>query len=210
MIAEPVTVLTDYLLAGASAWLGARLWRNRAAQRARAYWSIAFFALALGALLGGTWHGVAPWLSAGASRWLWYATVVAVGAASFAMLAGSAWAACNPALRTFLAAFAAGKFALFAAWMLAHKGFIYVVADSGTTMAAVIVLHGYAALRHADMAARWLLAGVAVSILAALVQASGFALHRHFNHNDLYHVVQIAAMFLLWRGAAALRDRARP
>jgi hypothetical protein len=30
--------------------------------------------------------------------------------------------------------------------------------------------------------------------------ASGIALHPHFNHNDLYHVVQIAAMLLFYRG----------
>jgi hypothetical protein len=34
-------------------------------------------------------------------------------------------------------------------------------------------------------------------------QASGFALHQRFNHNDLYHVLQIAAMFLFYRGVRA-------
>jgi hypothetical protein len=45
-----------------------------------------------------------------------------------------------------------------------------------------------------------MLAGVAVSVLAGLVQASGFALHAHFNHNDLYHVIQTAAMFAFYTG----------
>jgi hypothetical protein len=45
-----------------------------------------------------------------------------------------------------------------------------------------------------------------LSVGAALVQASGFALYRHFNHNDLYHVIQIAAMVLLYRGARRLTD----
>jgi hypothetical protein len=56
----------------------------------------------------------------------------------------------------------------------------------------------------------WILAGVAVCVVAALVQASGFALHRHFNHNDLYHLIQIAAMALLYRGARRLRDATAP
>jgi hypothetical protein len=34
----------------------------------------------------------------------------------------------------------------------------------------------------------------------------GFALHQHFNHNDLYHVIQIAAMVLFYIGAKQLRD----
>ena len=51
-----------------------------------------------------------------------------------------------------------------------------------------------------------MLAAAVVSALAAAVQASGFSLHQHFNHNDLYHVIQIAAMALLYKGARRLRD----
>jgi hypothetical protein len=41
-------------------------------------------------------------------------------------------------------------------------------------------------------------------VAAALVQRSGFALHRHFNHNDLYHVVQMLGTWLLYRGGSEL------
>ena len=51
-----------------------------------------------------------------------------------------------------------------------------------------------------------ILAGVALSIVGALVQASGFTLHEHFNHNDLYHVIQTVAVILLYRGAHRLAD----
>jgi hypothetical protein len=39
------------------------------------------------------------------------------------------------------------------------------------------------------------------------VQASGVTLHRHFNHNDLFHVIQIGATLVFYRGARRLRDR---
>jgi hypothetical protein len=68
------------------------------------------------------------------------------------------------------------------------------------------IAFGVVAALHVWRFSGWILAGVAVSVGAALVQASGFALHRHFNHNDLYHVIQIAAMLLLYRGARELRD----
>jgi hypothetical protein len=83
--------------------------------------------------------------------------------------------------------------------MLAHDEFLFVVLDTGLAFAAVALLHLW-------KLNRWILAGVAVSLAAALVQASGFAPHRHFNHNDLYHVIQIAAMVLLYRGARRLED----
>jgi hypothetical protein len=73
-----------------------------------------------------------------------------------------------------------------------------VIVDTGSALAIVGALHLW---RFNG----WMLAGVGASLAAALVQASGFALHRHFNHNDLYHVVQIAAMLLFYRGLSVER-----
>lgn len=207
MIAEPMTMLTDYVLAGVTAWLGWLLFQARAGQAARSLWALAFAALALGAALGGTFHGFAPLLTEGALRFLWKTTVFAVGIASFGMLAGSAIATTIGALGKLLIAFAAAKLALYSGWMLANDEFIYVIADTGVAMAVVGVLHGWSAIRGHDHASHWMLGALCVSVLAATVQASGFALHRHFNHNDLYHVIQTAAMALFYLGARRLRDR---
>ena len=65
------------------------------------------------------------------------------------------------------------------------------------------LLHAW---RIGERGSRDILIGVGVSIAAAAVQASGFELHRHFNHNDLYHVMQIAAMAAFYRGARKLSD----
>jgi Family of unknown function (DUF6962) len=31
-------------------------------------------------------------------------------------------------------------------------------------------------------------------------------LQRHFNHNDLYHVIQMVGMYVFYKGAILLRD----
>jgi len=49
MIAEPMTLVTDYALAGVTAWLAGSLFRAGEGQRSRALWSLAFAALALAA-----------------------------------------------------------------------------------------------------------------------------------------------------------------
>jgi hypothetical protein len=189
-ISEPMTLATDYLLAGVTAWLAWKLPRTFRAQR---WWAIAFAALALGAFFGGTWHGLLQ------SDLLWKATVLTVGVASFAMLAGSAIATTSGASRNLLLAFAVVKLIVYSVWMLRRDEFIFVVLDTGIAFAAVAALHLW---RFNG----WIQAGVAVSVLAGLVQASGLSLHRHFNHNDLYHVIQIGAMVLLYRGARLLSD----
>jgi hypothetical protein len=205
MISEPATLLTDYVLAGVTAWLAWSLFRARGGQRARALWALAFAALALAAALGGTWHGFAPSFAAIAVVLVWKATVLCVGVGSFGMLAGSAMSTTAGNARKALLAVAAAKLAVYSAWMVGHSEYIYVIADTGTALVLVAALHLRSAAR--DRASRWILAGVGVSVLAAGVQASGFALHRNFNHNDLYHVIQIAAMILFYAGARRLHDR---
>jgi hypothetical protein len=192
-ISEPMTLVTDYVLAGVTGWLCFLLLKQRESQRSRFWWSFAFAALALGALLGGTWHGFFN------NALLWKATVLSVGVASFAMLTGSAIATLAGTPRNLILTFAVAKFLVYSAWMCWSDEFIYVVIDTGIAFALVAALHLW-------RVNGWILAGVAVSVAAALVQASGFSLHRHFNHNDLYHVIQIAAMVLLYRGARQLRD----
>src|SRR5687767_14183832 len=187
-ISEPMTMATDYLLAAVTAWLAALLFRNANHQKSRIFWAIAFAALALGAFLGGTWHGFAR------SDALWKATVLSVGFASFGMVAGSAFAVFSGNARALVAGFAAANLVVYVLWMLKHDEFIYVVVDTGIAFAIV-------PLAHLWRFNGWILAGVAVSVAAGAVQAGGLAPHPHFNHNDLYHVIQIAAMALFYRGA---------
>jgi hypothetical protein len=153
------------------------------------FWGLAFAALAAGAFLGGTWHGFVR------SDLLWKASVLSVGVASFGMVAGSALATLKSRMLPILAAL---KLAAYLGWMLLHDEFIYVVIDTGIALLVVAALHLW----------KWngpILAGVGVSVIAGLVQASGFSLHPHFNHNDLYHLIQIAGVVLLYHGAKRLQ-----
>ena len=192
-LSEPMTLATDYLLGAVTASLCVRLARNRQSQKSRTFWALAFAAVALAAFLGGTWHGFLQ------GKLLWKATLLAAGGASFAMLAGSAFAVLSGTPRAVLLALASVKFLVYAAVMLTRDEFLFVVIDSGLALALVAALHLW-------RWNAWIVAGVAVSVLGALVQASGLAPHRHFNHNDLYHVIQVAAMLLLYRGARRLTD----
>jgi hypothetical protein len=180
-MSEPATVLTDYALGAVSIFLAIKLLGKSK------FWALAFLAVGVAALLGGTWHGF--WQS----ELLWKATTLAAGVASFGMVAGSAHAVASGKLRSTLIGFAAVKLAIYSAWMLSHDEFIWVVVDTGSALLIVAVVYLW------QFNGR-MVAGVAISVLAALVQASGFALHTHFNHNDLYHVIQTAAMLVFYLG----------
>jgi hypothetical protein len=48
---------------------------------------------------------------------------------------------------------------------------------------------------------RWHAAGLAVSIAGLVIQQEHISPHPSFNHNDLFHCVQIVALFCFFRGA---------
>jgi len=52
----------------------------------------------------------------------------------------------------------------------------------------------------------WLKWGLMVSLAGVLIQMSGWNVHRSFNHNDIYHVVQMFGFYCLYRGAMFLHD----
>jgi hypothetical protein len=180
-IHEPMTMATDYLLALAALVFAARLWRGLRA------WALAFFFTALAAIFGGTSHGFGPELLVLGQVILWKLTVFSVGLASFFLLSGA-----HPVLRVV----GVLKLVVYASWMTTHDDFLWVIVDYGITL----LLVGALELRQRGPGAKWVLGSIGVSVIAALVQASGFALHQHFNHNDLYHVIQIVALWLLFRG----------
>ncbi len=207
-IHEPATLVTDYLLGGLAAVLGARLLSDARGpgRRSTRLWAWALLATAVAAFAGGTWHGLAPEWSPGPARLLWKLTTFAVGAASAAMLGGAAFATLRRSWRRVAVALVEIKLAVYLVWMLFHDEFRYVIYDYAPALLAVLLLHGEA-LRRREPGAGWIGGGVLVSFLAAAIQALGLAPHARFNANDLYHVVQMGALALFYRGARDLRDR---
>jgi hypothetical protein len=64
-----------------------------------------------------------------------------------------------------------------------------------------------ASIQKSDGTLKWMVAGIAVTLIGALVQQTGFRHHADFNHNDAYHVIQLVALYLFFKGASRLRDR---
>lgn len=207
MIAEPMTLVTNYLLGAVCATLAIALNRAHGGQQVRGWWAAGFGMLSIAAFLGGTWHGFAPNLGWTLSSALWKATVYAVGLFNLSMLAGSVIAVTTARPRQILITLAALKFFVFAFWMATQDAFEFVVADSAGAMIGVAVLHAWSAVRLKDRGSLWVLGAVAVSAAAAGVHQANIAPHVYFDHNDLYHLIQVVAMFLFYLGGKMLHDR---
>lgn len=204
-IAEPTTTVTDYVITAVAGWCA---WRHVMAdgrRGAQTLWAAGFLCIGLAAFLGGTSHGAAPHLDETQSFYLWKATVYSVGLSMLFAVAGTLEGSALPGgARKLLHGLNIAGFAVYAVWMLSHSGFVYVIYHYVPSMLLIALLQVRAWFICGARSAPWLIAGVAVTLLGAIVQQSGFSIHRHFNHNDLYHVIQVAGLWLLYRGSGLL------
>lgn len=209
MLTEPATLLTDYGLGLLCALFGRRLWESGqgSTNASVSYWAVGMGALAVASFAGGTVHGFSLVLAESVLQGLWKGTAFAIGLASCCFLTGTLFASMAQSLRQGLVIAAAIQFACYAAWMATHDEFRYVIYNYGATLTVILFVQLYQRVVRQAPSAGWIVAGILVSFFGALVQQSGLALHPSFNHNDLYHVIQMGGMVLLYRGARQLQDR---
>ncbi len=207
-ILEPATMVTDYLLGGLAAVLGLRLWRagRASGETTVQLWGGSFLATAVAAFVGGTSHGFAAMLSAAGQAVLWKVTVWSIGLTAFLLLAATAHAALAGTGRRVAVGLAAAQLIVYAVWMIGHDEFVWVIIDYLPAVVVALGLQLRLCLRRQPGADR-LVAGLLTTLAGAAVQASGFAPHPSFNHNDLYHVIQMGATVMLYLGAMAATDQ---
>lgn len=180
---DPMALVTDYLLAAFAFFFARRLYL------ARSLWSAAFVFTGVAAFLGGTYHGLFE------HPLLWKGVVYSVGIAGFCLLFAAGGRA--------LFAFGAVKLAVYMIWMSFNDDFVWVIADYGITLILVAIV---------SPARKWVVGSIAVSVVGALVQQARLTIHEYwFDFNDLYHLIQIVALWLLYRaGLAATTSATEP
>lgn len=206
ILAEPMTVATDFLLAAGCAWFGRALFRCADKAVAARLWGLAFATMAVAAAVGGLFHGFRPTFHSTILTVLWKLTVIAIGFGGFLMVAASIVAVLRPPWRQWLLVLAALKLAIYIAWMLTHSDYRYVIYDYAPSLLGVLIVHILAWFKRAP-GAGWMIVGALGSFAAATAQLNGVGMGDYFNHNDLYHVAQLAAFGMFYQGARRLDGR---
>lgn len=200
-------MLTDYALAGVAWWLARAMLRS-SDSRAAALWALAFAVTGLAAVTGGSVHGFGTHLPPSVVLALRTATVMSVGVGSAGLLAGAVYATARPGpIRRLLLALCGVKLAAYVAWVAFHPDFRYARYDA---LPAVLLLLGFLARwwrRSGSPAAAIGTLGLLVSIAAAVLQHARIGIHPVWlGHNDVYHVIQAGALWLLHVAGRELRD----
>lgn len=207
-ITEPMTMITDYAMGALALALALRLFRDAAAgsQLSGRLWAAAFVMTAVASLVGGTYHGFIQWMPGITGRAVWKVTLFATGIGSACLLAAAVVAATAGPLQRALIALVCVKLLVFVVRIATHDQFSLVIVDYGAALVAVLLAAWFVRPSGLTPAASWITAGVAVSVVAGVIQWARLAPHARFNHNDLFHSVQMVALYLLYRGGLVLRD----
>ncbi len=200
-IHEPATVLTDCLLGVLGCWFALRLRRSPAGKSgAGIWWSRALALMAASAFAGGTYHGFAPEVPPAVETWWWRMVlwlICGLGLAMGMSLLHEFWPDRGRQPWTGLLAL---KFALAAVVVFFVPVFAVAMADYGLAMLAWAA----AALVSRRAWSGAMLAGVALSAMAGAVQRMEWGVSVHFNHNDVFHVIQALALVAFHRGGMKL------
>jgi hypothetical protein len=202
---QPSNLITDYLLFFQATYFGVAMWKQFLEKRQTTHfcWSIAFFFVGLASLAGGTFHGFDHIWDHQVTAALWKTTIYSVGVLSFFLLIGNAYATFGEFGRKLFLGIGCLKAVFFGIWMFSRDDFLFVIIEYATTMVMVIAI----LLKNSNRSAmKWIISGIAVSFFGAGLQQAKVSLSINFDESDIYHVIQLGANFLLWKGAMQLRD----
>lgn len=208
-LAEPMTVATDLLLGGVAFVLAARLAYDGVAeaQLSRVALGIGLLASAVAALFGAVAHASDAQRSPRLRGLFFRLALLAAAVAGAAAVAAVAYFAAEGQWRSTVLWAVGAKLAVFTIAVMARARFRVAGIESALSLVALLAGAVYAYVMWRIPAAPWIVSGVAVALLGAAVQARRVAPHPSFNHNDLYHVVMIVALALIYRGGITLVDR---
>lgn len=209
---EPAVTLTDYALAIESAVFVFALVRPEVRDRTVRFWFVVFFAsISVASALGGTVHGFFLDASSPGRTMLWPATLLAILVTSLAAWNISAILELDDRGATLVRRLAIAQFVIFSLVVLFVSSKFYV-AIGAYLPSTLILLFALASTyrRRPESAIRWGVTGLALTLVAAAVQQLRIGIHPvYFNHNALYHVIQGAALGMIFVAARTI-SRAWP
>lgn len=197
---EPTTAATDFLIAAACGAFAMSL----ATRGVRIEWPFGFALGGISALLGGTWHGFRSAFTPRAQTTMWMLTLLAFGASAASFGAGAISVAAPDVQTLTLRLAAVTMLGIYAVAALHKPSFATAGRMALLMLVTFTAMSAHLFLRGAPRSGAWMVASVILNVAGVVVQLRNLAPHPRFNHNDLFHVFQLAALWCLYTAVQAL------
>ena len=205
---EPMTVITDLMIAALAFYFAKQLSNQLEVTLSNTqwHWCRAFIMLGVGAFLGAVSHGWGPYMPEFYKDWLWKMTTYSIGFVSFFIIMGTLYTLLPYKTVQLVRYIPVILLSIYLFQITKDPQFINVIkfyAPSMVfTLVAMLILYFSKGMEGSGS----IIVGILISFVAAGVQMSGFSLHKHFNYNDIYHVIQMFGLYYMFKGAQVLKD----
>ncbi|WP_163835584.1 DUF6962 family protein [Spartinivicinus ruber] len=201
-LVEVTTGVTDFTLAIVAVMVVIQLWRLHSLNHWKvALWCSVVGLIAIAALFGGFVHTFE--LSADSRQMLWLPINLALGLAVAITGLGAIYDfyGKESAQKLLLVALGIG-IAFFLLTLLLAKGFIAFVVYQAVVMFGVITAYLILAIRKQLHGAGIIASAVGLNMVAAMIQQSSLSITLvvPFDHNGLFHLIQMVAIYVLGYG----------
>ncbi len=212
LIFEPMTAFTDLLIFGLGVYYTKEVYGiyTERLMDVHFYFSWVFLFMGLAGLFGALSHGIGPHLPESIHTFLWRMTLYSIGFISFAMALGGLYHILPFSTMEWFRWLPFIVLIIFTMVITRHDDFKTVVLFYLPTIILLMGIMLYSYLRFDREGTGFILISVLAAFVGAFVQQSGMSFHKHFNHNDIYHVIQMMSMYFLYRGVFLLSDFGSP
>jgi hypothetical protein len=209
---ERTTAATDAVLAIVALVLLVGLRRRSPPSFGRAVWLSALAAMAMASVLGAVAHGLE--LSSGIRDLLWQPLYLALGTTMALFVVGAVrdWRG-DRAARRVLPVMVVVTLAFYGATRASGGAFIVFVLYEAGALGFALWVYAWKAARTSQAGVATMAAALAVSLAAGAVQAAKVAtvhLVWAFDHNGLFHLVQLPGLVLLGVGLHHILQHPQP
>ena len=169
---------------------------------ARQWLVVLFLSLAVGAFFGGTAHGFFPDNESLGNKILWPATMIAMGVTALGAWNVGAALVFQSRLIRLVAILSSIAFAIYCGYILfVSQAFIVAIVNYLPASLFLLVAFGVVTYRTSSRLAFAGVCGVILTFVAAGIQQAKITVHPDYlTHNTLYHLVQLAGLWLIFLG----------
>ncbi len=204
---EPMTVFTDILITIFGIWFGRiiYMWFTVRLMEVHFHFGNYFFLVAFTAFTGALFHAFYPEYET-IRDFLWKLTMLGMVLSVFAMLMGTAYYVLPFETVQWVKWVILASMIPFIVWFYVDHDLMNAVKLYIPSTILVMVIMAYGWLGKGDIANAWILGGLLVTLCGASFTVTKIGFHQHFNHNDIFHIIQIVGMYLIYRGSMLLSN----
>jgi hypothetical protein len=204
---EQTTAATDFVMALLAIWAALKIRKAglRTSPTKARIWVWVFVFLAIGALFGAIAHGFQ--MSEKTNHMLWQPLFLSLGLAVSMFAAGAIFDLRNGSiLKMIVPALLAMGVLFYLVTVFVPGSFLVFILYEAVVMIFALVAYMVLALKNKLPGVWWMVGGIFLTIVAAAIQATeslSFTLIWEFDHNGIFHLVQMVGIVILVNGLIA-------